>query len=175
MALTSVSLGSNIDRERNIRCAINELRDHYGDLTISPVYQTEAVGFDGDDFLNLVVCFETNDSVRSVWKTLKDIEDRIGRDRAQPKFSARTIDLDLLAYADLVVDENGLQIPRHEILQNAFVLKPLSDIMGNELHPQLEQTYRDLWLAMEQTADRIELFRLDLQEKGVSAPSERSM
>lgn len=162
MALTSVSLGSNIDRERNIRLAIDALRELYNELTISPVYQTEAVGFAGDDFLNLAVCFDTDDPVQSVWRNLKVIEDSIGRDRTQPKFSARIIDLDLLTYDNMVMDENGLQVPRQEILKNAFVLKPLSDIMGDELHPQQCKTYRQLWQDMKQHADRIELFELDL-------------
>ena len=162
MALTSVSLGSNIDRERNIRRAIDALRGYYGKLKISPVYQTEAVGFEGDDFLNLVVCFDTKEPVQTVWKQLKLIEDSIGRDRSQARFSSRIIDLDLLTYDELVVDDNGLQLPREEILHNAFVLKPLSDVMGDKLHPQLGKTYALLWQEMRERADRIEPIEMDL-------------
>ena len=155
MALISISLGSNIDRERNIRSAIDALRQSYPELVVSPVYETEAVGFEGDDFLNLVVVFDSDDTVHDVAARLKRIEDSIGRDRSQPRFSARTIDLDLLTYDDRVLDEDGIQIPRHEILKNAFVLKPLSDVLGDRIHPQLGRSYRELWLEMEPGAGRI--------------------
>lgn len=163
-ALVTISLGSNIDPERNIVSAVAELKSHFGELIISPVYQTEAVGFDGEDFLNLVVSFNSDDPVQSIAGELKAIEDRIGRDRSQPRFSARLIDLDLLTYADRVIDEPGVQVPRHEILRNAFVLKPLSDIHGEEVHPLQLKSYRELWLQMEKNADRIELFDLNFSE-----------
>lgn len=161
MAHVSISLGSNINREHNLRLAIKALREHYGDINISPVYETEAVGFDGEDFLNLVVCFDSNESVSQIVKQLKAIEDGIGRDRSQPKFSARTIDLDLLTYDDRVIDDENIQIPRHEIVQNAFVLKPLSDVMGQEQHPLKQKTYAELWREMARTAGRIDLYELD--------------
>ena len=160
--LVSVSLGSNIDPERHLREAVEALRAHYGELTLSPVYQTAAVGFVGEDFLNLVVSFTTDEEVHAVVKFLKSIEDSHGRDREQPKFSSRTIDLDLLTYADLVINEPGLQIPRHEILQNAFVLKPLSDILGEAQHPEQHKTYLELWQQMAINADRIEPYELIL-------------
>ena len=102
MARVSVSMGSNIDSESNLRQAIARLREQYGELTLSPVYQTAAVGFDGDDFLNLVVDFATTREVQEVVESLKAIEQQLGRDNNQPKFSARIIDLDLLTYDDLV-------------------------------------------------------------------------
>ncbi len=160
-ARVTISLGSNINPEHNIKLAINELQQ-YGDLTISPVYKTAAVGFDGDDFLNLVVSFNSSLSVQKVAIELKAIEDRIGRDRSKPKFSARSIDLDLLTYDQLVLTEPGVQVPRHEILQNAFVLKPLSDIQADCLHPGQHKTYQQLWLEMAENADRIELYEMSL-------------
>jgi len=152
----TVSIGSNIEAERNIHRSIKALRKSFGELLISPVYQTEAVGFDGDDFLNLVVSFSTDKSVQMVAHELKSIEDAIGRDRTQAKFSARTIDLDLLTYNSLILDEAGVQVPRHEILQNAFVLKPLSDLHPEAVHPHNKQTYAALWRDMQQHAARIE-------------------
>jgi len=161
-ALVTVSLGSNIDADQNIRRAVLELRSIFGALTISPVYQTEAVGVDGEDFLNLVVSFNSSLSVQTVALELKSIEDRIGRTRSQPRFSARLIDLDLLTYGDLILDEPGVQVPRREILLNAFVLKPLSDIHGNLAHPECNVTYTQLWREMKQHADRIDPYQLDL-------------
>ena len=158
----TISLGSNIEPEQNIRKAMIELQNQFGQLIISPVYQTAAVGFAGEDFLNLVVSLVTEKSVYEIAAELKAIEDRIGRDRSQPKFSARSIDLDLLTYDQLVLDVPGVQVPRHEILQHAFVLKPLSDIQGDFCHPEQDKTYRQLWREMEKKADRIELFELNL-------------
>ena len=156
-SLVTVSLGSNINPEHNIRLAIAELRQQFGEIVISPVYQTAAVGFDGEDFLNLVVSLHTALPVQAIVAELKAIEDRIGRDRSQPKFSARAIDLDILTYDHLVLDEPGVQVPRNEILQNAFVLKPLSDICGSDRHPELNKTYLQMWQEMKKTADRIGL------------------
>ena len=164
MAHVTVSIGSNIDPEHNIRRAIKELHGEFGELQISPVYQTEAVGFDGDDFLNLVVSFKTDKPVQTVAHELKSIEDRIGRDRSQARFSARLIDLDLLTCDDLILNEPGIQIPRHEILQNAFVLKPLSDIFAQGVHPENRQTYAELWREMQQQAARIDHYELELPQ-----------
>lgn len=162
-ALVTISLGSNINPESHIRQAIVELKQQFGNLTISPVYQTAAVGFDGEDFLNLVVSFSSSAVVQVIAAELKAIEDRIGRDRSQPKFSARSIDLDLLTYDKLILNEAGVQVPRHEILQNAFVLKPLSDICGSDRHPEFNKTYLQLWQEMEKRADRIELFNMSFE------------
>jgi 2-amino-4-hydroxy-6-hydroxymethyldihydropteridine diphosphokinase len=162
VAHISISLGSNINPEHNIRGAVSALHKQFGDLIISPVYQTEAVGFDGEDFLNLVVCFDSELDVFDVSARLKSIEDTLGRDRSQPRFSARAIDLDLLTFDDLVMDEGGVQIPRHEILENAFVLKPLSDICADMRHPQSGSSYRELWDEMQPSAGRIERIELNL-------------
>ena len=158
MALVTVSLGSNIDAERHLQLAVQALHQHYAPLTLSPVYQTEAVGFDGDDFLNMVASFESDEQPHALGKALKSIEDDIGRDRDQPRFSARVIDLDLLTIDDMVIDEQGVQIPRHEITENAFVLKPLSDIHGELVHPVLNESYLELWNRMAPDAGRIELY-----------------
>ncbi len=164
IAKVYVSLGSNVGRDRNICLAIKEMRTAFGDLRLSPVYESASVGFDGSDFLNLVAGFETECEVREVVQELRAIEDRLGRDRTQPRFSPRPIDLDILTYDDLVIEEQGIQIPRHEILQNAFVLKPLCDIAPKTLHPLVVKDYQTLWLAMESEAPRLEIYNLALDQ-----------
>lgn len=145
MAMVYISLGSNINREKNIRQAEIALENKFGQLEYSPVYETEAVGFDGDNFYNSVLAFETEQSVHDVAHVLKQIEDNIGRDRSQAKFSARVIDLDLLLYDDLILKADGIHIPREEILYNAFVLKPLFDIAAYRLHPELHKSFQTIW------------------------------
>lgn len=158
----SIGLGSNINRETNLRLAIDRLRTCFGRLVISPVYETEAVGFDGDDFFNLVVCIETDRDVYQVARQLKQIEDRLGRDRSQPRFSPRSIDLDFLTYDQLLLDEAGLRLPRPQILEYAFVLKPMSDVMGARIHPVAARNYLELWRDMQPSVDRIDVVDCNL-------------
>jgi 2-amino-4-hydroxy-6-hydroxymethyldihydropteridine diphosphokinase len=146
MARVFVSIGSNVEREKHIRLAIAMLREVYGSsLIASSVYESDPVGFSGARFYNLVVRFDAHDAPRAVARTLRAIEKRCGRMRSGPRFSARTLDLDLLLYDELVVRDGGLCLPRDEILEQAFVLKPLAEIAGNIKHPVVGKTYQELW------------------------------
>jgi 2-amino-4-hydroxy-6-hydroxymethyldihydropteridine diphosphokinase len=115
---------------------------------ISPVYETDAVGFDGDAFYNLVVGIETDQTVAEIRQTLRAIEDARGRLRESEKFAPRTLDLDLLTWGDAVGVVDGYELPRDEILKYAFVLAPLADVAPNERHPVDGRSYRQLWSDM---------------------------
>lgn len=154
-----ISIGSNIDREHHIRAALRELRDVFGTLVVSPVYETEAVGFEGDAFLNLVVGIETERRPAELHRLMREIEARNGRQRSGSKFSSRTLDLDLLTYGDEITGEGGKPLPRDEILKYAFVLAPLADVAPAERHPETGMTYRALWDAYTEP-DRQGLHRL---------------
>jgi len=145
MPYVYVSFGSNINPEENIRSGILNLKEIYPDITLSSVYRSKAVGFDGDDFYNLVAGFESDRSVYIIVEQLKHIEDMHNRKRNNPRFSPRTLDIDLLLYDDLVISEQYLKIPRDEITQYAFVLYPLAEIAGQLRHPVTGKTYKDLW------------------------------
>ena len=139
-----VSIGSNIDREKNVRRAIEQLSREFGDVIVSPVYDSAAAGFPGQSFLNLVVGFDTAFGVGSIRKILRQIEDTQGRVRdGTTKFSSRTLDLDLILYGDTVDPTMGL--PHPDILNYAFVLKPLADLAPHAAHPVVAETYIDLW------------------------------
>jgi len=140
-----ISIGSNIDREKNCRTAYSELVELFGALTISPVYESKAVGFAGDHFFNAVIACDTNLSPHEVVARLREIENRHQRDRSAPRFSSRTLDLDLLLYDDVVLVDDNLQLPRREITKNAFVLAPLADLVPAALHPSLQRCYADMW------------------------------
>ena len=155
MATIYISLGSNISREENTRAGIAALRQAFGDLVLSSVYESEAVGFDGDAFYNMVIAWEISRSVHESNQILRDIEDAHGRDRSGPRFSSRTLDLDLLLYDDLILDENGLKLPRGEILKNAFVLWPLAEIAPQLIHPEAAISYAQLWSAFDKSKESI--------------------
>jgi 2-amino-4-hydroxy-6-hydroxymethyldihydropteridine diphosphokinase len=145
MARVWLSVGSNIDRERHIRGAIRALREQFGELVLSTVYETPSEGFDGDPFYNLVVGIETDLPPELLHPMLHAIEDAHGRERSGPKFSARTLDIDLLTYADQVTERGGKALPRGEILKYAFVLGPLAEVAPDEMHPQVHRRYAELW------------------------------
>jgi len=145
VALIYLSLGSNVEAQRNIEAAMDALADTFGELIISSVYESEAVGFDGDSFYNLVVGIHSDLGVGELSKILKTIEDRQGRDRSAPKFGARSLDIDILTVDDRVGVIDGIAIPRDEILKNAFVLQPLAEIAPTTVHPQNGLTYQQLW------------------------------
>ena len=155
MATIYISLGSNINREQNTRAGVVALRQTFGDLLLSSVYESEAVGFDGDAFYNMVIACEVDTPVHETNQLLRAIEDTHGRDRSGPKFSSRTLDLDLLLYDDLQLDENGLKLPRGEILNNAFVLWPLAEIAPQLKHPETGVSYAELWAAFDKTKESL--------------------
>lgn len=149
VAQVYVSIGSNIEPEHYVRAALSGLGKHFGKLDCSTVYRTQAVGFDGPDFLNLVAGFETTNDVHRVNQLLNDLERANGRKPNAPRFAARTLDLDLLLYDDLQLDEPGLTLPRAEILKYAFVLKPLAELAGNYHHPVTGKTIVEHWRAFD--------------------------
>ncbi len=141
-----LSIGSNIDRERNVRFAMVELRERWPSMVFSTIYETEAVGFEGEHFYNLVAAFHADEPLESVLETLREVEDAHGRDRSgQEKFAPRTLDLDLLLWGDTVTDGDPVPLPRDEILELDFVLYPLVELAPEARHPVDGRTFRELW------------------------------
>ena len=140
-----ISIGSNIEKEIHIPASLQALETHFGELVLSSIYESEPVGFSGEVFHNLIVRFESNLDVKTVAKQLRQIELDNGRTRESQKFSARTLDLDLILYGDLILSDGRLQIPRDEIERYAFVLEPLAEISPLETHPLSGITYGQMW------------------------------
>ena len=147
MSTAYLGLGSNIDARANIVSGIEALRERFARVELSPVYRAPAVGFSGDDFLNLAARIETDLSPLELRDWLHALEDRHGRDRRQPKYSSRTLDIDILLYDDLFLLSPALEIPRGEILTAAHVLRPLADLAPDLRHPVLRKTLAELWSA----------------------------
>lgn len=140
-----VSVGSNVERRHHLRAGLSALADRFGRLAVSTVYECPAVGFDGDPFYNCVAAFDSAEPVDTVHAELHAIEDRHGRDRSQPKYSPRKLDLDLLLYGDRVVRQGRLVLPRPDVDQLAFVLAPLAELAGERSHPAHQATFTELW------------------------------
>lgn len=146
-----ISIGSNIDKNKNIPASLEALKLNFGSLTISSIYESESVGFIGDSFYNLIVGFNSELSVKEVAKILRQIELDNGRTRNSQKFSSRTLDLDLILYDNLIINDGRLQIPRDEIERYAFVLEPLMEIAPDLKHPISGLSYADLWEKFDKT------------------------
>jgi len=162
MTRVYVSIGSNIEPARYVQLAIIAMRDVFTELQLSSVYETEPVGFEGDNFYNLVAGFDTELPVEDVLDQLHAIEDKFGRMREGERFVARTIDLDLLLFGELVGDVNGTQLPRDEIERYAFVLRPLYDLAPGLVHPQSGRSIESLWQAFPQRDDEMVVVDLSI-------------
>ena len=145
MSTAWLGLGSNINADTHIQAAIVALRKQFSSVALSPSYTSTAVGFDGNDFINLVARVETDLSPLELRQYLRDLENRYGRKRDVPKFSDRSLDIDILLYDDLVLHSPVFEIPRAEITRFAHVLKPLADLNPDLIHPGERRTMADIW------------------------------
>ncbi len=152
MARIFVGVGSNIERERNIQAGLAALGQAFGAMTVSTIYESEAVGFTSDNFFNLVVGFDSSQTPEQVSATLQSIEFNFGRQRGGSRYAPRTLDLDLLLYNDLVRNDGEINVPREDVTKFAFVLRPLAEIAGDSRHPVSGERYRVLWAAFDQSS-----------------------
>ena len=145
MSEVFVSVGSNVDRERNVSLALNRIEARFGRLRLSSVYESEPVGFEGAPFFNLVAGFESEESPGEIVAAMRAIEEKSGRTRDEHRYGPRTLDLDLLLYGEMICDINGIVLPRDEIARYAFVLRPLAEIAPGLRHPVKGKTIAELW------------------------------
>jgi 2-amino-4-hydroxy-6-hydroxymethyldihydropteridine diphosphokinase len=144
MARIYISLGTNISPEQHLKAGLVDLQQHFDQLQLSRVFESESVGFKGTNFLNMVAAADTDLSIAKVVAIFKQIEQDNGRIRGEKKFSPRSLDIDLLLYDDVICDI-PVELPRGEILYNAFVLWPLAELAPDLCHPLTLQTYQTLW------------------------------
>lgn len=173
MARVYIGIGSNLDRERSIRSAVATLAAAFGPLTVSPVYRSRPVGFEAEDFFNLVVGFDTREKVHRLAGRLREIEQAHGRRRDGHRSRSHTLDLDLLLYGDLIIEEGKLKLPRADITRYGFVLRPLADIAPHEHHPVLAIPFAQLWQTFDQNQEELHPIDLSLESNGIeSSPSQ---
>lgn len=145
MSLTRIflGLGSNIEREKHLRAGLEALDGLLLDLRCSPVFESHPVGIKSGPFFNLVVSALTDMPLMELDRRLKFIEADNGR--YAPDRKGLPLDIDVLLYGEQVGNFDGLVLPRAEILKNAFVLRPLSLIAPDTLHPGVGESFADLW------------------------------
>lgn len=147
-----ISAGSNVAPEDHLRLAFRELQARFGPLEASSVYRNPPVGFEGDDFLNLVVRMRTGMPPSAVVAELEQVHALAGRVRGSARFGPRTLDLDLLLYGDAILHDPPVRVPRPDIRRYAFVLGPLAELAPDLRHPETGETMAVLWAAFDQAS-----------------------
>ena len=147
-----VAAGSNVAPLQSMVTALGALAARFPDLVVSPAYRNAAVGFEGDDFINLVVGFTTRHSLAGLLAELHAVEALCGRGRDEPKWAKRRMDLDVLLYDDLAGEFKGAKLPRPDLVRRAYMLGPLADVAPGAVHPTLGVTIEELWSRFDQAA-----------------------
>lgn len=145
MANITLGIGSNIAREENICSGLKILSKQFESVSLSPVYESRAVGFDGSNFFNMVMSLTSDMPLGELASFLRELEACHGRKKNAKKYSSRFLDVDILTYDNWVGNFDGIILPREEILLHAFVLKPLADVVPNLVHPVVGQSFATLW------------------------------
>lgn len=155
MALLTLGLGSNLQPEYHISLALDALYARFGELELSSVFESEAVGFYGGNFLNMVVATHTDLALDEIILLIKELEARCGRQRDQQRFSSRTLDVDILTLGDLQGEHYGIVLPRPEITVNAYVLWPMSQVCPERIDPHSGHSYRVLWAGYDRAQQKL--------------------
>jgi 2-amino-4-hydroxy-6-hydroxymethyldihydropteridine diphosphokinase len=145
-------MGSNVEPERNLSRAAALLAREFPGTRFSRWFRNRAVGFEGEDFINLVAGFDTDLPAHAVVEKLHAIERSCGRERDAPRWAPRAMDLDVLLYGDLISDEPGLKLPRPDLLKRAYMLGPLAELAPEVLHPTAQLSIGELWRRFDQAA-----------------------
>lgn len=169
MPLLTLSLGSNQQAGHHIRVALDALQAQFGVMKLSSVFESKAVGFDGSNFLNMVVAVETTGSLSTVSTCIKALEDEHGRTRDGARFSPRTLDIDILTYGDCLGEYDGIVLPRPEITENAYVLWPMSQVCGDWRDPHSGQSYATLWRQYDRSRQSLWPIDFDWQGRRISS------
>ena len=161
MATVFLGLGSNESPQENLKLAVRELTSRYGELALSGVYKSAAVGFSGADFLNLAVRLESEDSPLGICDEIDLIHNLAGRDRSSEKWESRPLDIDLLLYNDLILDDRPVRVPRDDILQYSFVLRPMAELAPQQIHPVTGRTMIEHWREFDAWSHPLEKMSVD--------------
>lgn len=170
MARVYLSLGSNIDAEKHILQGLDALHQTYGDLVLSPAVESEPVGFKGDNFINLMAVIETDQPIPALSQSLRQMEYDHGREDDAPKFSGRTLDIDIVMVDDLCGEHYGLQLPRQDLFEHGYMLYPMALMEPDLVPPGQDKTTSALWQNFPFAEQQLWLTALVWQGDDISAP-----
>lgn len=156
MARVYLGLGSNLRAEDNLKLGVRELRSRYGSVDLSAVYRSAAVGFDGEDFLNLVAGLDAEVSPEDIHAQIEIIHDLAGRERGAGRYISRPLDIDLLMYEDQIIETSRFRVPRSDVLEYSFVLRPLSELAPDVVHPETGKTVGEHWAEFDPASHPLE-------------------
>ena len=157
-----VAAGSNVEPEKNLARACAEIAHTWPDAHFSRAYRNVAVGFEGPDFINLVIGFSAAQPLHSVIEKLRGIETNCGRPRYAPKWASRTMDLDVLLFGDLVEKTTDYTLPRPDLLKRPYMLGPLAEIAADVVHPTERRHIGELWAAFDRDGHQMTPVHVDL-------------
>lgn len=164
MTRVYVAIGGNVEPERWFPLAARELRRRFPGAHFSSCYRNPAFGFVGADFHNAVAGFDTEATVEQVLAHCHDIEALCGRQRDDPKWAPRVMDIDLLLYGERVADTAAYRLPRPDLLRRCYMLRPLAEIAGGLYHPLSGREIADHWRELAREPHSLEPLPLDLNE-----------
>jgi 2-amino-4-hydroxy-6-hydroxymethyldihydropteridine diphosphokinase len=156
-----VAAGSNVRPRENLRRALATLGAEFPGLQASRAFSNAAVGFQGDDFINLVMRFPADLPLPALLERLKAVEREYGREPGAPKWGPRALDLDLLLYGDQIGRFAGATLPHPDLVTRAWVLGPLAEFAPELLHPVLGEKFGALWQRFDQRAHALVPVGLD--------------
>lgn len=145
MTWVTLGIGSNVDARDNLASCLDMLLLIFHDMALSSVFESEAIGYEGDNYLNMVVSFDTDLKLPEIMAIIKEVERKHGRNPKQARYASTSLDIDLLTYGQKQGNSHGISLPRGEITTNAFVLWPLSQVAPRHKHPLEKKTYKQLW------------------------------
>jgi 2-amino-4-hydroxy-6-hydroxymethyldihydropteridine diphosphokinase len=161
MAEACVAAGSNVRPRESLTRALAILAREFPGMRASRAYSNAAVGFAGDDFVNLVISFPAGLTPAELIERLKAVEQECGREPGAPKWGPRTLDLDLLLYGDHLGRIAGRTLPHRDLVTRAWVLGPLAELAPGLVHPVLGETFGELWRRFDQRAHPLKPFSLE--------------
>ncbi len=152
MSRVFVGVGTNINKAHNLRSCFSTLQQIFRKVVKSSVYQSAAVGFEGEDFYNMVVSFETTLTPSNINRIFFEIEKKHGRRRGKNQYASRELDLDQLLYDDLIVDTDEVYLPHKDLSKYSYTLKPMAEIAGDLVHPLIGKCFSELWHNLDRPA-----------------------
>jgi 2-amino-4-hydroxy-6-hydroxymethyldihydropteridine diphosphokinase len=159
-----VAAGSNLEPEKHLPRACAEIQHSWNDAVFSRAYRNVAVGFDGPDFINLVLGFTTAQPLDAVIARLRAIETQCGRPRYAPKWASRTMDLDVLLFGDRVEKTTDYTLPRPDLIKRPYMLGPMAEIAPDIVHPTAGRTMRQLWQEFDRDGHAMNAVELPVAE-----------